>query len=164
MNFTAIFLLRLVGVVLIGAAAGAAIVRDSWGSDAIPALSWAALWACVLGLVGFRSLRKTMLAPAEKLVGLMLLGLLMRFLILVASQAVVFLVVDAEWGQRTLFATVLLYMLALGVEVVTLNGALRRGDLRRGEFRPGASSGNAETNDANAPAGDGGATEGSAGE
>ena len=179
MNFTLIFLLRLGGVLLIGAGCGAFLVRETWGEGAVLALSWSVFWAFLLGVIGFRSLKKTMLAPPEKLAGSMLTGLLLRCVILIASHYAVFAVIDDEWGRRTLTATVLLYMLALGVEVVTLNGALRSGVFRsQGSPASGSapsasegtgSSGGVGNDDApqhtnmNAPPREGGAREGNAG-
>jgi len=133
MKVAAIFHLRLAGVVLIGSAVGALLVRDSWGgagsqvSEAIVALLWAALSAAVMGLVGFRSLFRAMSCDAQQMLGVMMKGMGVRALILAASMVLVHLLRGDEWMRRTLTATVLIYLLVLGVEVITLNQALRAG-------------------------------------
>lgn len=126
-----IFLLRAGGIVLIASAIGVLLTRETWGSPGILAISWGALWALVLGLIGFRSLGRAMACEPTKMMGVMATGLIQRVIILAASQAGVFLLYGGEWGRRTLSATVILYMLVLGVEVFTLNQALRAGTWQR---------------------------------
>lgn len=140
MNIATVFFLRMLGIVLICASVASWFLRDSWGvapegdAGAISggpavalALAWAALWACAMGSIGFRSLKKALGCDPKKLLSVTMKGLLARLLILIASQALVFAIAGDEWGRRTLTATVFLYLAVLGVEVFTLNQALKSG-------------------------------------
>lgn len=130
MSFARTFLLRAAGVVLIASAVGVFFLRESWGDGAIPSLTWAGLWACILGVIGFRGLSRLMACEPGKILGTLVSGMVLRILVLAGSQSVVFLAYGGEWGRRTLIATVLLYLLVLGVEIFTLNQLLRVGALR----------------------------------
>ncbi len=130
MSFARTFLLRAAGVVLIASAVGAFSLRESWGNGAIPSLSWAGLWACILGVIGFRGLSRLLACEPGKILGTLVSGMVLRILVLAASQSVVFFACGGDWGRRTLIATVSLYLLVLGVEIFTLNQLLRAGALR----------------------------------
>jgi hypothetical protein len=130
-SFARVFLLRAAGIVLIAAAVALYLVREKWGAGAAPSLGWAALWAWVLGVIGYRSLARAMACEPVQMLGVMSKGVMLRVLVLAVSQAAVFRVYGGEWGRRTLMATVLLYLLVLGVEVFTLNQALRAGVWQR---------------------------------
>jgi hypothetical protein len=126
-----VFLLRAAGIAIIAAALASFALRERWGTGAIGALAWSALSACALGWFGFRSLARAMECKPTQLLAVLAAGLIVRVLVLGASQAVVFIAFGSDWGRRTLVSTVLLYLLVLGVEVLTMNQALRRGDWQR---------------------------------
>jgi hypothetical protein len=136
-SFARVFLLRAAGVVLVASAVAVLLLRERWGVGSIPTLSWAALWAWVMGWIGFRSLAQAMTCPPARLMTVVVLGMMQRVLILGASQAVVFFAYDDEWGRRALLSTVLLYLLVLGVEVFTLNQSLRAGGWKNTAGAPG---------------------------
>lgn len=131
MSFARVFLLRAAGLVLVAGAIALYVLRQKWGEGAAPSLAWAALWAWILGVIGYRSLSAAMACEPTRMLGVMSKGLAFRALVLAASQAGIFLAYGGEWGRRTLMATVLLYLLVLGAEVFTLNQALRAGVWQR---------------------------------
>jgi hypothetical protein len=139
-SFARVFLLRAGGVALVLASLALYVLREKWGSGALPSLGWAALWAWVLGAIGYRSLAAAMACEPVKMLGVMAKGVIVRLLALAASQGAVFLAFGGEWGRRTLFATVLLYLAVLGVEVITLNQALRAGTWQRRARETGGTS------------------------
>ena len=121
----------MVGFVLLAVGFAALFLRDSWGIEGLLALTWAAIWASVMGLVGFRSLCRAMAGDSSQLMAITMIGMLVRAGILAASQAVVFKLYGQDWGGRTLMATVSLYVLVLGLEVFTLHQALKAGAFRK---------------------------------
>jgi hypothetical protein len=130
-NFARVFLLRAAGVVFIAAGIALYVLREPWGDGALPSLAWASLWAWIIGVIGYRSLANAMACAPAQMLGVMSKGLALRVIALAASQGAVFAAFGGEWGRRTLLATVLLYLLVLGVEVFTLNQALRGGAWQR---------------------------------
>jgi hypothetical protein len=126
-----VFLLRAAGITTIAAALALLALGERWGQGAIAALAWGVLSACTLGAFGVRSLGRAMACKPNELLRVLAEGLFVRLLVLAASQAAVFIAFGDEWGRRTLLVTVLLYLLVLGVEIFTLNQALRRGDFQR---------------------------------
>jgi len=130
-----VFLARSAGVVLIASGIAAKFVQDAWGAGSLVCLSWSAIWAIGLGVLGFRSLRITLTCSPQKMAGEMLMGVAQRVAVLFASMGLAYLIAQSLdmsgnlWSSRSLLATTLLYLLVLGIEIVTLAKALNRGEL-----------------------------------
>ena len=116
------FVLRAAGLTLIaGAVAMVSFYREEgWGPGTVPCFLWAMLWAVVLGVIGFRSMRQVFEVPPREMLRVVALGVILRLFVLVASQVAVYLVIDKTWGARTLLSTMVFYLLVLGVEVYSL--------------------------------------------
>ncbi len=116
------FLLRATGLtLLVGGAAIIGFARPTaWGMGAIPCLLWAMLWAVALGAVGFRSLRTALQCQPKEMMRVITTGLILRVVVLGASQVVVYLAVNPQWGARALLATTLFYLLVLAIEVFSI--------------------------------------------
>ncbi len=130
MSLFRLFLSRCCGVVLIASGIAMLFVREQWGQEDFLCLAWSGLWAVGLGVIGFRSLRKTLTCEPHRMAGELLKGVVQRALVLFASVGLVHAIVGAPWSQRALLMTTVLYLLVLGVEVLTLSQALNRGELK----------------------------------
>ncbi|MFQ5653473.1 MAG: hypothetical protein ACE5GW_01930 [Planctomycetota bacterium] len=136
------FHLRAGGVLLVATALAALALHDAWGRSGILCLTWSAGWAYILGVIGFRSMRRSLACERSKMAGVVLAGLGIRVLLLLVSQGAVFVGIGGEWGRRSLLSTVLLYLLVVGVEVITLTQGLKEGSLRTEEAPTGGATGN----------------------
>ena len=117
------FLLRAVGLLLVGILIATVVGYQFWGIGAVPLVAWSAASALLLGIVGFRSMLKGLRMPMSGVAGVqvtLLVGLIVRLLLLCVSQIAVFAIYGREWGSRALLATVSFYMIVLGAEVFTL--------------------------------------------
>ena len=129
MSLSRLFLYRICGVLLVAGGISALFVREQWGREGLLCLVWGVLWAVGLGLLGFRSMRAALTCDPQKMSGELLKGVLQRALVLFASMGLVYAVAGGQWSQRALLTTTVLYLLVLGVEIVTLNQAMKRGEL-----------------------------------
>lgn len=137
------FLIRAVGLVLVvGAVAAVGLYRKTdWGVGVVPCLLWSMVWAVVMGVIGFRSMGRAFQVPPKEMIKVVFAGLLVRVFVLAASQAAVYVVIDAQWGARALLATTLFYLVVLGAEAYSLVLEMRHGTLRPAEaLRPGGTS------------------------
>lgn len=120
-------------LLLILAGVAASVLRPEWGEGTMALFGWAAGLALVLGLIGYRTLRAGMFSASQgEMVKHVLGGLFARFLLIIGTHAVWIFQFDSTWGQRALLSTVGLYMVALGLEVFTLNQELKRYQAARG--------------------------------
>ncbi|MDE0959227.1 MAG: hypothetical protein OSB09_00440 [Planctomycetota bacterium] len=135
MSLFQVFLARSAGIVLVTSGIAAKFVSDEWGNGALMCITWSGFWAVGLGVLGFRSLRKTLTCESNKMAGEMLLGVVQRAFVLFASMGLAHAFAEGVngsgglWSPRALLATTVLYMLVLGVEIATLAQALSRGEL-----------------------------------
>ncbi len=123
------FLFRICGVVLVASGIAALFVDEQWGREGFLCLLWAVFWAVGLGLLGFRTMRVALTCDPQKMTGELFKGLVLRALVLFGSMGLVHAVAGRQWSQRALLTTTLLYLLVLGVEILTLRQALNRGEL-----------------------------------
>ena len=87
----------------------------------------------LFGVIGFRSMGRAFQVPPKEMVKVVFLGLMVRVFILAASQAAVYVVLDAQWGARALLATTRFYLVVLGAEAFSLVQEMRNGTLRPAE-------------------------------
>jgi len=139
MSLFQVFLARSAGIVLLASGVAAKFVSEEWGDDsldgALICLTWSCFWAVGLGVLGFRSLKKTLTCESHKMAGEMLKGVVQRGFVLFASMGLAHAITESVngsgslWSPRALLATTVLYLLVLGVEIATLAQALKRGEL-----------------------------------
>ncbi|MEO2149795.1 MAG: hypothetical protein ABGY15_06375, partial [bacterium] len=116
MSLFQVFLARSAGIVLVASGVAANFVSEEWGDGALICLSWSCFWAVGLGVLGFRSLKKTLTCESHKMAGEMLKGVVQRAFVLFASMGLAHAITESVngsgslWSPRALLATTVLYL------------------------------------------------------